>query len=79
LAGGSVAIVRFQAVAAGTTSVLITDVVAKDVEGRPIASAISASNLQVTVDSPPPPLPGTRRERRAAAAEPPAESSEAGD
>ena len=36
---------------AGTTSVLITDVVVKDADGRPMIPALSASNLQVTVES----------------------------
>jgi hypothetical protein len=48
--GGSVAVVRFQPIAPGTTSVLITDVVVKDGDGKPMTSALSASNLQVTVD-----------------------------
>ena len=77
LAGGSVATVQFQALATGTTSVLITDVVVKDSTGRSLLSAISASNLQVTVDSAP--LPAARREPRAVTAEPPAETIEEGD
>jgi hypothetical protein len=77
MAGGSAAIVRFQAVAPGTTSVLITDVVVKDVAGRSIAPAVSASNLQITVDS----FPPTQPERRAAAVavEPRTEATEEGD
>ncbi|HEX2541609.1 MAG TPA: cohesin domain-containing protein [Caldimonas sp.] len=51
MAGGSVAIVQFQALAPGTTSVLITDVVVRDSAGKAMASAVSGSNLQVTVDS----------------------------
>ena len=43
MAGGSVAIVQFQAVASGTTWVLITDVVVKDMAGGSMASAVSAS------------------------------------
>ncbi len=53
LAGGSVATVQFQALAAGTTSVLITDVVVKDSRGRSLTSQVSASNLQITVESVP--------------------------
>jgi hypothetical protein len=79
MAGGSVAIVRFQAVAPGTTSVLITDVVVKDLAGRSIASAVSASNLQMTVDSFPPPQPEAWRQRGAVAVEPPTQTTEEGD
>ena len=78
VAGGSVAIVQFQAVAPGTTSIVITDVVVKDLAGRSIASAVSAS-LQVTVDSVPPPQPEAWRQRRAADVEPPTETTEDGD
>jgi hypothetical protein len=53
--GGSVAIVQFQAVAPGATSVRITDVVVKDLAGRPIPSALSGSSRQVTVEDLPPP------------------------
>lgn len=53
--GASVAVVHFQPVAPGTTPVLITDVVVKDADGKPMIPALSASNLQVTVDSLPPP------------------------
>jgi len=70
LAGGSVATVQFQALATGTTSVLITDVVVKDSSGRSMVSRVSASNLQVTVDSVPPPAAG--REHGALNAGPPA-------
>jgi len=79
MAGGSVAIVQFQAVASGTTWVLITDVVVKDMAGGSIAFAVSASNLQVTVDSAPPPQPEAWSQRRAAAVEPPTETTEDGD
>ena len=79
MAGGSVAIVQFQAVAPGTTSVMITDVVVKDLAGRSMASAVSASNLQMTVDSVPPPQPEAWRQRRAVAVEPPTETTEDGD
>ena len=79
LAGGSVAIVQFQAVAPGKTSVLITDVAVKDLAGRSIASAVSPSNLQMTVDSVPPPQPEARHQRRAVAVEPLTETTEVGD
>lgn len=79
IAGGSVAIVQFQAVAPGTTSVLITDVAVKDLAGRWMASAVPASNLQMTVDSVPPPQSDAWRQRRAVAVEPPTESTENGD
>ena len=78
VAGGSVAIVKFQAVGTGTTSIVITDVVVKDLAGRSIAPAASAS-LQMTVDSAPPRQPEAWRQRRAAAVEPPAEKTEDGD
>ena len=61
LAGGSVATVQFQALATGTTSVLISDVVVKDSSGRSMLPAVSASNLQVTVDSVPPRQPAALR------------------
>jgi hypothetical protein len=79
VAGGSVAIVQFQAVAPGTTSIVITDVVVKDLAGRSIASAISAPNLQMTVDSVPPRQPEAWRQRRAAAVQPSTETTEDGD
>jgi hypothetical protein len=78
LAGGSVVTVQFQAIATGTTSVLITDVVVKDSRGRSVASAVSASNLQVTADSVPPPTPA--RPSAPVNIEPPAtDASERGD
>jgi hypothetical protein len=78
LAGSSVAIVRFQAVAPGTTSVLITDVAVKDLTGRLTESVVSASNLRMTVDSVPPGGEGWRQ-RRAVVAEPLSETTEASD
>jgi hypothetical protein len=74
-----VAIVQFQAVGPGTTSVLITDVVVKDLAGRSIGPAVSASYLQMTVDSVPPPQPEAWRRPRAVPVEPPTETSEVGD
>jgi len=79
LQGGNVATVQFQAISTGTTSVLISDVVIKDSRGRSMVSAVSASNLQVTVDSVPQPTPAGQREHGAVAAEPPPETTEDGD
>jgi len=78
LAGGTVAIVKFQAVGPGTTSIVITDVAVKDMAGTSIASAVSAS-LPMTVDSAPPRQPEAWPQRRAAAGEPPAGNTEDGD
>ena len=78
VAGGSVAIVQFQAVGPGTTSIVITDVAAKDLAGKSIASAVSAS-LQMTVDSVPPPRPEAWRQRGAVAVESPTKTIEEGD
>ena len=77
MAGDSVAIVSFQALAAGPTFVTITDVVVKDLAGRPMAPAIAASNLQITVNPAPP--PGAWRQRLAPSAEPPSATGEAGN
>jgi cohesin domain-containing protein len=79
MAGSSVAVVKFQAVAPGITSVLITDVMIKDLTGRSIASVVSASNLPMTVDSVSPSQPEPRRQRGAVAVEPPTETTEDGD
>ena len=79
MAGGTVAVVRFHAEGPGTTSVLVTDVVVKDAAGRSMAASVSASNLQMTVDTPPPPQPAIARQQGAAAAETPAEATERGD
>jgi len=78
VAGGTVAIVQVQAVGPGTTSIVITDVVAKDLAGTSIASAVSAS-LPMTVESVPPPPPQAWRQRRAVAVEPPIGATEEGD
>jgi hypothetical protein len=79
LGAGSVGIVKFQAVAPGTTSVMISDVVAKDWVGRWIPVAVSASNLRVTVDSVPPSEPEPWRQHRAVSAEPVTETAQDGD
>jgi len=79
MVGGTVAVVRFHAEGPGTTSVLVTDVVVKDAAGRSMAASVSASNLQMTVDTPPPPQPATARQQGAAAGEAPAEATERGD
>lgn len=78
VAGGTVAIVKFQAVGPGTTSIVITDVAVKDMAGTSVASAVSAS-LPMTVDSAPPRQPEAWRQRSAAAVEPPTENTEDGD
>jgi hypothetical protein len=57
MAGAAWPSCNFQAVASGTTWVLITDVVVKGHGGGVDSVAVSASNLQVTVDSAPPPDP----------------------
>jgi hypothetical protein len=55
LAGGIVATINLQAVAPGTTSVLISDIIVKDSAGRWTAPSISAANLHITVASVPAP------------------------
>lgn len=79
MAGGSVAVVQFQGVAPGTTSVLITNVVIKDSAGKWLAAAVAPSNLQITVDSVPPPQPEPSRQSRAMAVELPIEPATEGD
>jgi len=79
MAGGSVAIVQFQAVGPGTTSVLVTDMVVKDAAGKPLAPTGSTLRLQTTVESAPRPQPEALRQRGAVAVEPPPETSEEGD
>jgi len=79
IAGGSVAIVQFQAVAPGATLVMVTDVVLKDFAGKSIPVAISQSNLEIAVDSVPPPQANVARQHRVIAAEPPSETGEDGD
>lgn len=76
--GGSVAILQFQAVAPGPTSVQIIDVVVKDMAGRSMASALSTQQLAITVDSVPPSQPDTSPSR-AVLVEPQADGGEAGD
>jgi hypothetical protein len=79
MTGGSVALVQFQAVAPGTTSLLITDIVVKDLAGTPLASTGSALHLQMTVESAPRPQSEAWRQRHAVAVEPPIETTEDGD
>lgn len=57
-AGGTVALVQFQAVAQGTTTVTLADIAIHDRVGRPMPSRLSASSLHVTVEAAPPPLAG---------------------
>jgi len=56
-AGGNVAVVQFQAVAPGSTWVLISDVTVKDPGGNSVPFALSASSLQVTAESSAPRVP----------------------
>lgn len=63
MTGGNVAIVQFQAVAPGTSSVLIANVTVKDAAGRWLTPAVSPSILQVTVDSVAPPRPVAMRDQ----------------
>jgi hypothetical protein len=77
--GGTVAAVRLHAVGAGTTSLLVTDVVVKDSAGRSMATSVSASNLQMTVDPAPPRQPEAVSQRGDVAVETPAEATEVGD
>lgn len=73
------AAVRLHAVGAGTTSLLVTDVVVKDSAGRSMATSVSASNLQMTVDPAPPRQPEAVSQRGDVAVETPAEATEVGD
>jgi hypothetical protein len=50
-AGGSVAVVQFQAVAPGTTWVVIADVTVKDLAGDSLPVLLSSPKLQVTAES----------------------------
>jgi hypothetical protein len=52
--GGGVAIVQFQAVAPGTTSVVIADVTVKDLAGNPMPVLLSSPRFQVTAERVPP-------------------------
>jgi hypothetical protein len=51
-AGGSVAIVQFQAVAPGVTTIRITDVAVKDFAGNSLPVRLSSATLHVTAESP---------------------------
>lgn len=55
-AAGSVALVQYQAVAPGATSILITDVTVKDLAGNSMPFLLSSSHLQVMAESVPLPL-----------------------
>jgi hypothetical protein len=56
-AGGSVAVVQFQALAPGGSTVLLSDVVVKDGAGQPMAFALAASHLLLNVVPPAAPRP----------------------
>jgi hypothetical protein len=58
-AGGSVAIVQFQAVAPGATTIRITDVAVKDFAGNSLPVQFSSAKLHVTADPQPTLWPGT--------------------
>jgi hypothetical protein len=49
--GASVAVVQFQAVAAGTSAVTIADVTLKDLAGNPMHAMLSSPRLLVTAES----------------------------
>jgi hypothetical protein len=55
--GGSVAVVQFQAVAPGTSSVVITDVAVKDLAGNLMPVLLSSPRFQVTAERVPPAPP----------------------
>lgn len=50
IGGGRVAILQFQAVAPGATSVIVSDMRVLDRAGALVAAVVSASNLQITVE-----------------------------
>lgn len=58
-AGGSVALVQFQAVAPGATSVMVSDVTVSDRAGNALPFTLSPSSLPVTATSLPPSRPPT--------------------
>lgn len=60
-AGGAVAVVQFQSVAPGPTTVRLADVTVKDLHGRPMPVLVSTPTLHVTVQAPPPVLPALAR------------------
>ncbi len=79
-AGGSIALVQFQAVAPGSTSVTISDVTLKDAAGSALPFALGSSSVPVTAESLPPPLPHATRPRSAVPVELPAsETVDVGD
>jgi hypothetical protein len=53
-AGGTVALVQFQAVASGTTAVTVTDVTARDGSGRSIPVLLSMPTVHLTAEALPP-------------------------
>ena len=68
-AGGTAAVVSFQAVGAGATSVMVSDLTVKDLAGNAVPFSLSASNLQITAESQPPPAPVTAQPRTVLSAE----------
>ncbi len=59
-AGGTVAVVQFQAVAPGTTKVTVTDMTARDRSGSSMPMLLSMSTVHVTAEAAPLPGPGAR-------------------
>jgi hypothetical protein len=59
--GGTVAIVQFQAVAPGATTIRITDVMVKDAAGNLLPVQLSSPTLHVTAHMPPMAWPATSR------------------
>lgn len=49
---GSVAIVQFQAVAPGATSITVSDVTVRDGAGRSMTATVAGASVQVSVESP---------------------------
>jgi hypothetical protein len=77
--GGSVALVQFQAVAQGTTSIRIADIMVKDLTGNSIAFSLSPSSVRVIVPYLPPPLPEAAQPDGATRSEALATEADTGD
>jgi hypothetical protein len=79
-AGGQVALVQFQAVAPGSTTVVISDVTVRDRAGQAIPHVLSQSMWQVTAESVPPrPLRAARARGLAPVETHASETTESGD
>jgi hypothetical protein len=77
--GGSVALVQFQAIAPGTTSIRIADIMVKDLTGNSIAFSLSPSSVRVIVPYLPPPLPEAAQPDGATRSEALATEADTGD